>query len=319
MSRRYDGLAVFAALVLGAEHVAHAVEIAPSSTRASAVFFANDVVQSSDHDLDGVPYSSANLSVGASPGAFDGEVASAADPAGIVFGYAAINNNEQPGGSTGRLQADASAGLSYAYTNQTGGLVRLFFDFSFDQFALSAANFQSDGRGDAFATIFIHAYARMNGFSIIANNLLYGATVSDPGGVTSFHQHFNPLVDNALTTMSCADVSIEVMACVGGIRGQLDFGLIAPGDSFELDYSFTGRAHADMVATADSSSGGFVLSHMVPSGAPCLTFCDIARLRAEPSPVVPEPASWAMMIIGFAAGGGLIRRRASARPVFGVI
>jgi hypothetical protein len=37
------------------------------------------------------------------------------------------------------------------------------------------------------------------------------------------------------------------------------------------------------------------------------------------APAVPEPASWAMMIIGFGAAGGALRRRNSARTLLGSI
>lgn len=45
------------------------------------------------------------------------------------------------------------------------------------------------------------------------------------------------------------------------------------------------------------------------------TFLDDLTFGLEPTAVVPEPASWAMMIMGFGLSGALLRRRRALAPV----
>jgi hypothetical protein len=76
-------------------------------------------------------------------------------------------------------------------------------------------------------------------------------------------------------------------------------------------HGFTGWQRASMTFTAQSTSA--ILSFLAegtPEGKPPFSLLDNVTLTAAGA--VPEPASWAMMIVGFGAVGTTMRRR---RPV----
>lgn len=62
--------------------------------------------------------------------------------------------------------------------------------------------------------------------------------------------------------------------------------------------------HMSFTATATSQVLTF-LAVGTPGGAPPISFLDGVNMQAA----VPEPASWALMIVGFGAVGGAMRRR----------
>jgi hypothetical protein len=73
-------------------------------------------------------------------------------------------------------------------------------------------------------------------------------------------------------------------------------------------HGFTGWRRANMTFTAQSTSA--VLSFLAegtPEGKPPFSLLDGVSLTAAGA--VPEPASWAMMIVGFGAVGSSMRRR----------
>ncbi len=71
------------------------------------------------------------------------------------------------------------------------------------------------------------------------------------------------------------------------------------------DHGFTGWQQASYIFTADNTTETLsFLAHGTPNGEPPFSLLDGVSMGA-----VPEPASWAMMIVGFGAIGGAMRYR----------
>jgi hypothetical protein len=74
------------------------------------------------------------------------------------------------------------------------------------------------------------------------------------------------------------------------------------------DHGFTGWRQETFTFTATSSSEVLsFLAHGTPEGVPPFSLLDGVKLEAQGA--VPEPASWALMIVGFGATGAAMRRR----------
>jgi len=68
----------------------------------------------------------------------------------------------------------------------------------------------------------------------------------------------------------------------------------------------------DSSVLAANASGNFVAAHIgVCTTNPCTSFIATGFATDGPGAVVPEPATWAMMILGFGGIGALLRRRRS--------
>ena len=63
----------------------------------------------------------------------------------------------------------------------------------------------------------------------------------------------------------------------------------------------------------NSSSYLYFLANGAPSGQPPFSLLDNVSLTGPHAAAVPEPATWAMMIMGFGAIGGIMRRRVRER------
>lgn len=71
------------------------------------------------------------------------------------------------------------------------------------------------------------------------------------------------------------------------------------------DHGFTGWQQASYIFTATNATETLsFLAHGTPNGEPPFSLLDGVSMGA-----VPEPASWAMMIVGFGAVGGAMRYR----------
>ena len=74
------------------------------------------------------------------------------------------------------------------------------------------------------------------------------------------------------------------------------------------DHGFTGWRQETFTFTATNSSQVLsFLAHGTPEGVPPFSLLDGVSLEAQGA--VPEPASWALMILGFGASGVAMRRR----------
>jgi len=74
------------------------------------------------------------------------------------------------------------------------------------------------------------------------------------------------------------------------------------------DHGFTGWRQETFTFTATGSSELLsFLAHGTPEGVPPFSLLDGVKLEAQGA--VPEPASWALMILGFGASGVAMRRR----------
>jgi hypothetical protein len=72
-------------------------------------------------------------------------------------------------------------------------------------------------------------------------------------------------------------------------------------------FEYNAYAGGDFIVFADGSASGVVLRGDIG-------FRSYVDVRDLPPAAVPEPASWALMIGGFALAGGALRRRRSGRP-----
>jgi hypothetical protein len=113
---------------------------------------------------------------------------------------------------------------------------------------------------------------------------------------------------------------------LAGANGESFFTFSGPGDPFDPDFLDRPR-ELRLPFLGPLPSGGGTVQLLIPSvfGAECYA-CDPFRAYASGSittggggggggetPVIPEPATWAMMIAGFGLVGGMMRRRRHAQ------
>ncbi len=89
----------------------------------------------------------------------------------------------------------------------------------------------------------------------------------------------------------------------GGIM-TVDLGSFAVGQSFKLDYRMSCR-------TVGTGAGNAFCNVGDPFAIPTGPGFDLLGLATPSGSAVPEPATWAMFVIGFGFGGGLLRARRS--------
>jgi hypothetical protein len=92
--------------------------------------------------------------------------------------------------------------------------------------------------------------------------------------------------------------------------------LLNDGDGYITGLSFiqTDPAITFVGAARSAAASGFAFPSIVTTGArgrigPNFKFDVIPDAPVDPGPGVPEPATWAMMILGFGAAGAVLRRR----------
>ncbi len=86
----------------------------------------------------------------------------------------------------------------------------------------------------------------------------------------------------------------------------------APSQSTDVyhnsNHGFSGWMHESFTFTADSSTETLsFLAHGTPAGVPPFSLLDNVSLQSVTA--APEPASWALMIVGFGGIGAAMRRR----------
>jgi len=102
--------------------------------------------------------------------------------------------------------------------------------------------------------------------------------------------------------MLAYDVLLDGVSIGTGIAG----GVPAYGNGWTT-YGFSGATFDEVRLQVASGATGFDPA-VYEAGA-----YDAVKIVAGAGPVVPEPATWALMIAGFACVGGLLRRTASQR------
>jgi hypothetical protein len=146
----------------------------------------------------------------------------------------------------------------------------------------------------------------LSGFAHSGNNSLsFGNLDSDPVAVLS--QAFDDVagdlysVDFWVRIETPGEVTVDPRSFFNLRVGNLaSAGLVAnfPTDYLELNFQFTGTGHDELSLSAFSDSSLFLVD-------------DITVTDMSPGAPggVPEPASWAMMILGLGAAGSALRRR----------
>jgi len=80
------------------------------------------------------------------------------------------------------------------------------------------------------------------------------------------------------------------------------------------EHGFVGWTSKTFNFVANSSSSYlYFLAAGAPKGQPPFSLLDNVSLTGPQAAGVPEPATWAMMIMGFGAIGGIMRRRGRER------
>jgi hypothetical protein len=133
------------------------------------------------------------------------------------------------------------------------------------------------------------------------------------GGFTISPISLTPLF-SSVTTQSAAFGGTNNADGFGSFNLTVDlhdgFTNSATGVSFTLTDASGTWASADNVLTANTS-GNEAAAHIFACAAPCTTASANVTGFATAAPAVPEPATWAMLIIGFAGLGFMAYRRKS--------
>jgi len=85
--------------------------------------------------------------------------------------------------------------------------------------------------------------------------------------------------------------------------------LLAAGPAFALSQAEINRT----ARIAAERNDPWHIKHLGPVNAPTPVVQSPREIELAPNSVVPEPASWAMMVGGFGVIGGALRRRGMAR------
>ncbi|MBU3079164.1 Npun_F0296 family exosortase-dependent surface protein [Sphingomonas quercus] len=189
-------------------------------------------------------------------------------------------------------------GLSASYHSAT--------DLQFGAFVSAAAgDFYADpanGAGGAGGT---GNYLSASSFGTVLDFVdstvnFFGLWVStiDTGNTVTFFKGGNQVAEYNLADLF-ADHVAEASAYLGNPNAP--FAGEAPGEAFAF-FNFQSDQVFDRIWLTQNGIGGFEVDN--------LTLGYIARQQAGAALAMPEPASWAMMLVGFGAAGlGLRRRR----------
>ncbi len=146
------------------------------------------------------------------------------------------------------------------------------------------------------------------------DNLPFGFGHEAGGGVM---QVFTSAAGSA--TFSADIAAFTVLNQVGGDGGGL-FTVLLDGvqvGSFDFGSIAQGTTRSSISFTTDLTAGEHMLSLQVvrpfgPAKNIRSQYWDNVSLDLAPTAAVPEPATWAMMIVGFAMIGATLRRRSTA-------
>ncbi|MHA6720259.1 PEPxxWA-CTERM sorting domain-containing protein [Sphingomonas sp. RS6] len=164
----------------------------------------------------------------------------------------------------------------------------------------ATSTFQSLGLGVAtYGT----ASATMNGSNIVANFLITGGSKNDSTGALLVQHNGSGLNFSSGTDMLSIG-NFEIDTDAGTVMGIAS----ANGTDLGIVPLFTLGANSTLLLTWEAA-GAFTSVF----GAPDLTGANIgtATITAVTAGAVPEPASWGLMIGGFAFAGAALRRRSA--------
>lgn len=162
------------------------------------------------------------------------------------------------------------------------------------------------------ATVTFGEVALNNGDSVTNQYQSYGFTGSNLYYYTDSRDTFdgkgvagraNPSDFNFATPISALSVDYLALSFSGGATLS-----VYAGTTLLDSFSYV-AGNADVNATRAFSGSGITKFSFTSSNP---RYFAISTLRFTPSAAVPEPATWAMMLIGFGAAGYALRRRRSA-------
>ncbi len=200
-----------------------------------------------------------------------------------LLGTAAVLSTTSAAAQTTTLTFDSLDGTNSVYGSGANGSL--------------PANVTGDGQYIAYT---------QNGYEVRLNtandpNTTYGAHIGDGynGGSATFNWHDDG--DNGQPT------SITVSRVGGGLFNLSSFDYFTTGTLVATG----GLSTLTLMGTGTSNGTGFSKVNSVTFSSTGYTYNGLDNLVLSATSAVPEPATWALMILGFGAVGGAMRRRQS--------
>ena len=156
--------------------------------------------------------------------------------------------------------------------------------------------------GAAAATTYLFDFQIAQSGAFTATNIVYAADSLDPASLTYVSGSVNGATTQTLTSQAILNFRRFEFTVSGVAEGQvagMQFNVLGP---FQAGQTYTTN---NVFRYFPITSGGFF--GIGTTGQLTIT---------EQLPAVPEPATWAMLILGFGAIGGAMRRRTAVRLAY---
>ena len=162
---------------------------------------------------------------------------------------------------------------------------------------------------------YLNTFSQLTGAPIVGLNDSGGARIQE--GVDALGGYGEVFTRNVLASGVIPQISVIMGPCAGGAVYSSD-GIISSGtETFASDPSYGGR-YVPRLAFPP-----FTATHATIQASGGDSYYGIGEVQFyAPAPAtsgVPEPATWGMMLLGFAGLGGAMRRRHQARVRYPVI
>ncbi|SRR5260221_504729 len=181
--------------------------------------------------------------------------------------------------------------------------------------------------GSSSAYSIVQYYFGVNSISPVPDGTTVNMLITASGSLTqplaslnSAQLYFGTPTANSLLTSACA-ASGGNSCSASGLANQSSFSIATPetlkvGYQYSLTLDLFVNANTNFGANSDVQSGIIdpIISFALPSDATLYNLVLSPETGNSPIAAVPEPSTWAMMLLGF-AGIGFVAYRRKSRPV----